>query len=102
MSKFGPENALTKVSSQYYGYWHSARGDTSPRIILSLLEESDISHIEVTDRLDCCPERFSNVEVRTFVSVDEIYLDGNEDGISCGKKSYNGQEHRTYRLALKE
>ena len=87
--KWGPDNALTEVSKNYYGYWHSNRGDHAPQIDFSWSEEREVVFVEVTDRFDCCEDRFSDVEV--------LIRDSNQQEISCGKKSYHGQESRTYR-----
>ena len=83
--KWGPEQALTDISYDQYNYWHSADGDINPSITFRMLEEYETFTVKITDRLDCCQERFNNVEVRVgqTTSFDEAE--------SCGIKSYVGQ-----------
>ena len=80
--KYGPEQALTDISWNSYNWWHSSIGDINPYITFRMLEEYFHFSVTVTDRLDCCPERFKNVEVRVgqTTSFDEAE--------SCGIQSY--------------
>ena len=87
--KWGPSNSLTPVSEENYGYWHSAPNDLDPYITLKLEKESEVVYVEVTDRKDCCAERFVNVEV--------VLIGNDEQKMSCGVKSYQGQNELTYR-----
>ena len=81
-SKWGPQLALTPSSSTNTGYWHSG-GEKQPWIEFRMAEETEVDRIKITDRLDCCPERFENVEVR-------VGLKWSVNSVSCGVQSYNG------------
>lgn len=87
---FGPHNALTELSYNFTQYWHSHFDDTNPFIELKINspEAKEIVSVQVTDRQDCCFERFKDVEV----------LVGNDTNIdnltSCGKQTYTGSSSR--------
>ena len=81
-SKWGPELALTPISSESVGYWHSG-GERNPWIKMRMAQEAQVNSIKLVDRLDCCPERFERVEVK----VGEV---------SCGVQSYKGSTTYTY------
>ena len=93
-TKWGPELALTDLSKTSTGYWHSGFGDQNPYIIFYLDRESEVTSVEITDRLDQHPERFSNVQVMVTVDNPELTV------IDCGTKSYEEKEIRTYRYVL--
>ena len=94
--KWGPEFALTDVSDDWFGYWHSNHGDPLPYIMFNIdpengEEDSEISLVEVTDRKDCCHDRFSEVEVQVADSEVNVI-------VSCGVHSYQeGQVDVIYR-----
>ena len=83
--KWGPEQALTELSTTSTNFWHSAEGDINPTITFKLQKEHEILSIVVDDRHDCCHERFQKVEVRigTTTSFNEA--------TTCGIQSYAGQ-----------
>ena len=81
-SKWGPQLALTPSSSTNTGYWHSG-GEKQPWIEFRMAEETEVDRIKIIDRLDCCPERFENVEVR-------VGLKWSANSVSCGVQSYSG------------
>ena len=85
MEKWGPEHALTNISSDWKNYWHSAEEDINPSITFEMQQEQEIFSVEVVDRQDCCHDRYKNVEVRvgTTPSFDEAK--------TCGIQSYAGQ-----------
>ena len=80
--KWGPELALTPVSSTGTGYWHSG-GEKQPWIEFIMAEETEVDRIEIIDRLDCCSERFENVEVTV-------------GSVRCGVQSYEGSTTYTF------
>ena len=82
--RWGPELALTPVSSTGTGYWHSG-GEKQPWIEFRMAEETEVDRIKIIDRLDCCPERFENVEVR-------VGLKWSANSVSCGVQSYSGSK----------
>ena len=86
-SKWGPQLALTPVSSTNDGYWHSG-GEKHPWIEFRMAEETEVDRIKIIDRLDCCPERFENVEVR--VGNDQV------NSVTCGAQSYKGSTTYTF------
>merc|ERR1712037_400501 len=98
--KWGPEFALTDVSDDWFGYWHSNHGDPEPYIAFNVVPEngeidSEISLVEVTDRKDCCHDRFSEVEVS--VADSEVNV------VTCGVHSYQeGQVDVIYRYECPE
>ena len=79
--RWGPELALTPLSSTGTGYWHSG-GEKHPWIEFRMAEETEVDRIEIIDRLDCCSERFENVEVTVGYDKD--------NSVSCGVQSYKG------------
>ena len=79
--RWGPELALTPLSSTGTGYWHSG-GEYQPWIEFRMAEETEVDRIEIIDRLDCCSERFENVEVTVGYDKD--------NSVSCGVQSYKG------------
>ena len=81
-SNYGPQLALTPPSSTGAGYWHSG-GEKHPWIEFGMDEETEVDRIKIIDRLDCCPERFENVEVR-------VGLKWSVNSVSCGVQSYKG------------
>ena len=85
MDKWGPEQALTNISSDWKNYWHSAEEDINPSITFEMQQEQEIFSVEVVDRQDCCHDRYKSVEVRvgTTPSFDEAR--------TCGIQSYAGQ-----------
>ena len=85
--KWGPEQALTKISYNSTNYWHSNDGDFNPSITFRMLKEYENFTVKITDRLDSDQERFKNVEVRVgqTTSFDEAE--------SCGIQSYAGQPY---------
>ena len=78
-SKWGPKLALTPPSSTRTGYWHSG-GEKHPWIEFKMADETEVDRIKIIDRLDCCPERFENVEVTVGYDKD--------NSVSCGVQSY--------------
>ena len=80
--RWGPELALTPVSSTGTGYWHSG-GEKQPWIEFIMAEETEVDRIEIIDRLDCCSERFENVEVTV-------------GSVRCGVQSYEGSTTYTF------
>ena len=89
---YGPEQALTEISTNYKNYWHSATGDNNPSITFKMQQDHEVLFVEVVDRQDCCHERFNNVEVR----IGSTSLFG--DAKSCGVQSYEGKT--TYKFAM--
>ena len=83
--KWGPEQALTDVSSYSFNFWHSKSDDKTPYITFKMLQEHEVLSIEIVDRQDCCSERFRNVEVR--VGPTKSFYDAQ----SCGTKSFSGR-----------
>ena len=89
-----PQNALSGVSSWNTGFWHSEKGDYNPWLAVKMTDVNDVIFVEVTDRLDCCHDRFKNVKVSVGTS-SSIYSDSK---ISCGFNSYHGSgSSPTYR-----
>ena len=86
-NRWGPQLALTTPSSTSTGYWHSG-GEKQPWIEFRMAEETEVDKIKIIDRLNCCPERFEEVEVR--VGDDNVNL------VSCGVQSYKGSTTYTY------
>ena len=86
-SKWGPQLALTPPSSTPTGYWHSG-GEKHPWIEFRMAEETEVDRIEIIDRLDCCSERFENVEVTVGYTKD--------NSVSCGVQSYEGSTKYTF------
>ena len=84
-NEFGPDEALTSISSTNTGYWHSAERDCNPTITFEMQEEQEVLLVEVVDRLDCCHDRFKEVEVRVGNSLSF------EEATSCGIQSYEGE-----------
>ena len=82
-NRWGPQLALTPPSSTNDGYWHSG-GEKQPWIEFRMAEETEVDRIEIIDRLDCCSERFENVEVRVGYDKDI--------SVSCGVQSYKGSK----------
>ena len=87
---FVANNALTELSYTHTHFWHSHFDDSNPYIELKInsSEPKEIVSIQITDRQDCCFERFKDVEV----------LVGNDTSIenmtSCGKQTYTGSSTR--------
>ena len=90
---WGPEQALTEISTNNKSYWHSATGDNNPSITFKMQQDHEVLFVEVVDRQDCCHERFNNVEVR----IGSTLLFG--DAQSCGVQSYEG--NTTYKFAMR-
>ena len=83
---WGPQLALSEVSNTNTGYWHSDTEDYNPWIKFKMSEEHEVVSVEVTDRQDCCFERFKLVEVLVL---------GSGTVTSCGVKSY--EENHVYK-----
>ena len=83
--------ALSEVSNNGQNFWHSAEGDYNPfiQVRMNSSEAKEIIWVEVTDRQDCCLDRFKNVEV---------FISGEPSGelISCGVQSYAGETMYRY------
>ena len=88
---YGPEQALTEISTNHINYWHSA-GEDNPSITFKMQQTHEVLHVEVADRQDCCNDRFTNVEVR----IGSTPSFGNAQ--SCGVQSYNGKTTYKYNL----
>ena len=91
---WGADLALTEVSNENRGYWHSASDDMNPWIAFKMPSAEKVAVVEVDDRKDCCQERFSNVKVTVGNSPD-INNSGMISG-SCGTKSNKGGSKDTY------
>ena len=84
---FGPEQALTPISSNQLHFWRSGADDDNPSITFKMQHhEREVLAVEIVDRQDCCYERFDQVEVRigTTPSFD--------DAQSCGIQSNEGEK----------
>ena len=87
---WGPEQALTPVSDSWIGYWHSDVDDDFPWIKFNMPPGCfgyKVVSVEVTDRQDCCEDRFQDVDV--------VVVSGLNGEVSCGRQSYSGS--RTYK-----
>ena len=82
---YGPQQALTEISFNGHGFWHSDNGDINPSITFKMMDEKEVLSVQVIDRMDCCNDRFKSVEVR--VGSTKSY----KDAQSCGIKSYSGE-----------
>ena len=87
--KWGPEQALTEISTNSINYWHSAANDINPSITFKMQRDHEVLAVDVVDRQDCCNERFQSVEVRVGSTPSF------DDAQSCGIQSYEGE--KTYR-----
>ena len=88
--KWGPEQALTEISTNSINYWHSAANDINPSITFKMQRDHEVLAVDVVDRQDCCNGRFQSVEVRIGNTPSF------DDAQSCGIQSYEGE--RSYRL----
>ena len=91
--KWGPQNALSNVSSLSTGFWHSNNGDFNPWLAVKMPDVYNVIVVKVTDRTDDFQNRFKNVEV----SVGTSSSINSDSKISCGLKSYKGVASTTYR-----
>ena len=89
VERWGPEQALTEVSTTNDHYWHSANGDINPTITFKLQKEREIMFVEVVDRQDCCHDRFKKVEVR--VGTTSSF----KEATTCGIQSF--AREKTYK-----
>ena len=85
VDRWGPEQALTEVSTTNDHYWHSTAGDRNPTITFKLQKEHEIMSVEVVDRQDCCHNRFINVEVRVGTTPSF------KEAATCGIQSFAGE-----------
>ena len=86
IDKWGPNQALTEVSTTNEHFWHSANGDINPTITFKLQKEREILSVEVVDRQDCCHDRFRKVDVR--VGTTSSF----KEATTCGVKSFAGEK----------
>ena len=91
--KWGPQNALSAISSSSTGFWHSNKGDFNPWLAVKMPDVNNVIVVKVTDRTDDFQNRFKNVEV----SVGTSSSINSDSKISCGLKSYKGVASTTYR-----
>ena len=90
---WGPEQALSEISTNNKNFWHSATGDYNPSITFKMLQEHEVIFVEVVDRQDCCHERFTNVEVRIGSTLSF------GDAQTCGVQSYENKT--TYKFEIR-
>ena len=91
--KWGPQNALSAISSSSTGFWHSNKGDFNPWLAVKMPDVNNVIVVKVTDRTDDFQNRFKNVEV----SVGNSSSINSDSKISCGLKSYKEGVIAAYR-----
>ena len=84
----GPENAIDGQGS----FWNSAFGDDNPWIAVRM-SYNEVVHVDVTDRSDCCLDRYQNVEVR----ISSSNISSFDTAKSCGVQSHPGGTKHKYR-----
>ena len=72
--------------------WHSGGGDDNPWIAVRM-SYNEVVHVDVTDRSDCCLDRYQNVEVR----ISSSNISSFDTAKSCGVQSHPGGTKHKYR-----
>ena len=67
--RFGPQQALTPISTTDSGFWQSNETEREPYISFQLDKEYEIQEVELVDRVDCCEKRFEEVEVSAYSTI---------------------------------
>ena len=94
--KFGPASALTLERGKF---WHSESGEKNPWISFEMSGAYAVLVVEVTDRqdMDCCYDRFENVEVTVGSSPDIK----SPEKKTCGMKSHQEGGRTSYRYRVR-
>ena len=88
-SQNGPENAIDK---RLDSMWHSSGGDDNPWIAVRM-SYNEVVLVDVTDRSDCCLDRYQKVEVR----ISSSNISSFDTAKSCGVQSHPGGTKHKYR-----
>ena len=84
----GPEKAINGQGS----FWYSVESDDNPWIAVRM-PYNEVVHVDVTDRSDCCLERYQKVEVR----ISSSNISSFDTAKSCGVQSHPGGTKHKYR-----